>query len=395
MGFAVPSSKARNLARGDAAPAASRAGATGEAKRPPIPALTGIRAVAALWVVAFHYEEDILRLVPALHPVQPLLGAGYLGVDVFFALSGFILAYNYATSMQRFDKVRTLGFLRNRLARVYPVHFVTLNANALQSLAAAALGLTAAGAGNHLHTPAAYVQNVTLTQAWFSDRLSFNGPAWSISAEWAAYLATPLLLLALARVHRARSAVMVSALAYVGMLSYFAAFAASSGNAPHGALIRIAAEFTAGVFLFRVYERIPAVFGRLVEPAAAGILLAVFLIPAATAGDYWLAPLFAVLVLGLAYGRGPVARVLASRWFVFWGEASFALYMTHMLLQPALKLVLPTEDIAGSALPVRLLVAAVYVAALGAAAVVVYRFVEVLGRRWLKAPRRARATITG
>src|SRR5579884_322931 len=93
-------------------------------RRPEIPALTGVRAVAAVLVVLYHYSihpvastfvPDRLRF--ALAPA----GLGFLGVDLFFILSGFILAYNY------WHRIRTGGprgyvrFLVLRLARIYPV----------------------------------------------------------------------------------------------------------------------------------------------------------------------------------------------------------------------------------------------------------------------------------
>ena len=64
-----------------------------------IRALTGLRAVAAVWVVLFHYRGDVLTLLPAARPLEPLMASGYLGVDVFFVLSGFVLAYNYANRL--------------------------------------------------------------------------------------------------------------------------------------------------------------------------------------------------------------------------------------------------------------------------------------------------------
>ena len=83
--------------------------------------------LAAAWVVLFHYRDDVEALLPWLAPADTLLRAGYLGVDLFFPLSGFILAYNYADSMRRFSWGASVSFVRNRFARVWPVHFVALN----------------------------------------------------------------------------------------------------------------------------------------------------------------------------------------------------------------------------------------------------------------------------
>lgn len=63
-------------------------------RRPPgLPALTGVRALAAVWVVLFHFRGTFESLAPWLTVADPVWRAGYLGVDLFFALIGFVLAY--------------------------------------------------------------------------------------------------------------------------------------------------------------------------------------------------------------------------------------------------------------------------------------------------------------
>jgi peptidoglycan/LPS O-acetylase OafA/YrhL len=371
--------------------AASRAPSTAAAP-PPIAALTGLRAVAAVWVVAFHYRDDLLALAPALRPLEPLMSSGYLGVDVFFVLSGFVLAYNYAGRLGRWAPREACGFVRNRVARVWPVHVATLHLDLLVAWAVGALGVTA---GGHQRTPAAYLQNLTMTHQWFTDRSSFNAPAWSISAEWAAYLACPLLLLALARVRRPGTAGLLAVLAYASMLGVFAAWARPDGNVPHAGLLRVAVEFAAGVLLLRVHQHLPRRAGALALPWAAAVVVVLLLVPVARTG-YWLAPAFAVLTLLLASGAaqpdqrqdqpgGLLGRLLATRWFGYWGEASYCLYMTHLLLLPVLHRVIDPTVAAGAPWPVGLVVLVGYAGALAAAAVALRRLVEVPARRALRA----------
>src|ERR1700744_4959496 len=78
-----------------------------------IPALTGLRGVAALWVVLFHMELET--------PI-PIIEKGYLGVDIFFILSGFILMHVYADRKE----FNYNEFVRARLARIYPLHMLSL-----------------------------------------------------------------------------------------------------------------------------------------------------------------------------------------------------------------------------------------------------------------------------
>ena len=64
-------------------------------RRPDIPALTGLRAVAALLVVLFHYKYIVPGLGQSPAPGARVIQAGFVGVSLFFVLSGFILAYTY------------------------------------------------------------------------------------------------------------------------------------------------------------------------------------------------------------------------------------------------------------------------------------------------------------
>ncbi|GAB3692631.1 acyltransferase family protein [Angustibacter aerolatus] len=359
------------------------------AGRPPsIAALTGLRAVAAVWVVLFHYRADVERLVPPARHLDPLLASGYLGVDVFFVLSGFVLAYNYGHRLDRWRPREARDFVQNRVARVWPVQVVTLHADLLYAAAVGALGVSADG---HRRTPAAYVENLTMTHLWFSDRPSFNAPAWSISAEWLVYLLCPLLLLGFARVRRAGTALAGAAGLYAVMLLVFALFALPNGNVPHAGLLRVVVEFVAGVLLVRVHQQAPRGIGRAALPVAVALVLVVLLVPRSHGGGYWLAPAFALLVLLLAAGTGPLAAVLSTRWSVLWGEASYCLYMTHVLVQPLLRSVVhPLADGRGSAAGALVLVLDALV--LGAVALLLRRAVEVPARGLLRARTRHAAS---
>src|SRR5512135_599191 len=88
-----------------------------------IPSLTGLRAFAAWWVVFFHCS---FLLPAALPKVYWFARLGYLGVDLFFVLSGFIISYNYWDKLASFSVKAYREFLWLRLARLYPVHLFTL-----------------------------------------------------------------------------------------------------------------------------------------------------------------------------------------------------------------------------------------------------------------------------
>ena len=97
---------------------------TGEIK-----ALSGLRIVAAVWVVLFHFRPWLEVSAPGFRSaLAPVLNCGAQGVDLFFMLSGFVLTWNYLDRMGESFSIRsTLHFLWLRLARVWPVYLVTLH----------------------------------------------------------------------------------------------------------------------------------------------------------------------------------------------------------------------------------------------------------------------------
>ena len=347
-------------------------------RRPPLPALTGLRALAALWVVLFHYRTDLEALAPWLAPFDRLLAAGYLGVDLFFPLSGFVLAYNYADVLRSFSWRRTRAFVQNRFARVWPVHVITLHVDLAMAVAAGTLGV---GEGGHRRTGEAYVQNLFMVHNWWNDRPSFNGPAWSISSEWFAYLLSPLLFLAVGRVRRARTFLPLAALAYAAMLGTYALFALPNGNLEHLFFVRILGEFLGGAFLCLAWVRGGRSLRRLLPLLPLGLLV-VALVPGASSGDYWMAPVLGVSVAALAASSGWTARWLSTTWMVAAGEASYCLYMTHYLLQPVVRGLRQWGDDAWWSAALALLAV---IGALGAAAWLLHVAVERPARRRLYA----------
>jgi peptidoglycan/LPS O-acetylase OafA/YrhL len=165
-----------------------------------IRALAGARAFPPLVLVMFHFSEG--HGYRNFWPLDLLAARGYLWVEFFFCLSGFILAHVYGPRLtQIFTRDGYVQFLKARLARLYPLHLFML----LAVLAVLIVTRILAHIGGyHSIFDLRYHQDVSvkgfflslfLVQGWNTmDRLTWNGVSWFVSVEWALCLMFPLLL---------------------------------------------------------------------------------------------------------------------------------------------------------------------------------------------------------
>lgn len=352
-----------------------------------IATLTGVRAVAALWVVLCHFSPAIGHLFPWTRSLWGITWGGYLGVDLFFVLSGFILTHTYLEQSYQ-PNLRSYGrFLWLRLARIYPLHLATLLFLAVAVSVATIKGFELNMAERF--GAADFVRNLFLVHAWgMADDLSWNIPSWSISAEWFAYLCFPLLLPLIARTRSRVAIIAVSTLMYALLLGFFAVIGCTPKTLPNeGAIVRIMTQFVVGCLLYRFYQVTPGrqwVWQCIAYACIAGIVGYFIYRPATEYISLAPAPLCAVLVLALARANGPLATFLASPMMLFWGEASYALYMTHDIWRLILNKLLPAERFAEASLISRAGVFVVYGAFIFGTAALAYLLLERPARRWMR-----------
>ena len=366
----------------------------GEAGPPPphLDALTGMRGIAAWFVVLYHIRLSLTGLLPA--PVIAALAKGYLAVDLFFVLSGFVLWYNYAPrlragSLNGDGLAQTCAFLWRRFARIWPLHAVILAAFVAFALMLFVTGRSTAG-----YPFAELPLHVLLMQNWgLTRQLAWNHPAWSISTETAAYLVFPALVLA-AKWERLPSAALIAlALGLGGALHLLFAMqghATLGADIEHLGLWRCLAEFAIGNVLCLLWLRWRGLRGT---APAAGLACAAVLAAGFGFGlaETAFAPAaFATAILALALGRGPLVRALGSAAPCYLGEISYSTYLAHALLFLLFKLAFvgPSLQLDGARLAGFLLL-------LLAASAVLYHVVEKPAQRWLNRhrPRRALHTV--
>lgn len=324
---------------------------------PDLKPLTGLRGLAAWYVVLFHIRLS----TPLPAPVLTVLGKGYLAVDLFFMLSGFVLWLNYAERLRSEGLAGAPAFLWRRVARIWPLHLFVL-----AGAVAFALLLIATGRPNPGDYPFAELPlHVVLIQNWgFTDHLAWNDPAWSISCEFAAYLLFPLLCLSVDRRRFRTPALLLALLLLAGALALI--FAAAGlpqlgDDIPHFGLARCFAEFAMGTILCALWQR----GVRSLWPALGGLAAAIGW--AAGLPEPFAAPLlFAGLLLALAN-----TRLLSDPVTLWLGEVSYSTYLAHFLLFVLFKLLFVSDPA-----HVPLLVLGVYLLLVLGASALLHRWIE-------------------
>lgn len=306
-----------------------------------IRALTGVRFFAALWVVVYHSTRYHLDLLETHHPqllelVRPLAMQGVRGVDLFFILSGFVLTLNYLDEIgPRLDLAKAGRYLWLRLARVWPLYVTLLVVSGLLIKVRASLWGTA---HEGKLTVGSFLEQLFMVQLWTSphpDGTSWDGPAWSISAEWLAYLLFPVLALVVLRLQqrvRARGLLLATAVVMTPLL----VVAITRGTQEPWAWVpRILCEFVAGMLLcaaisrLRVTDRQRTVAGALALAIVVG-LVGYFHLTADVRGAGMFATFALVPLVGcLAVGTGPLTALLATPALVLGGQISYGLYLWH------------------------------------------------------------------
>jgi peptidoglycan/LPS O-acetylase OafA/YrhL len=288
--------------------------------------LTGLRFIAAFWLLLYFFW-DRLELGSREH--FALIEKGSMGVDLFFILSGFILAHVYGPQVEN-KTFHWRSFLWARLARVYPLHITCFVM--MVGIWAVALKIGApieTKAFDTTQIPA----HLMLVQAWgtvSSD--GWNFPSWSISAEWFAYLTFPISF-GVATLFR-KSPLAGLALA-MGLFWLLVAFVQQFGMVLvdmtwQGGIVRIVPSFLMGIALWMA--------GRTViltpQVAKIGVWTSVLWV-FATSGIGFPSELIWPGLAGLVFFLAETSKhenhaFCASKNWVYLGEISFSAYMVHL-----------------------------------------------------------------
>jgi peptidoglycan/LPS O-acetylase OafA/YrhL len=273
--------------------------------------LTALRGVASVWVVLCHVQPVWFPGAPA--GIAAVFSLGGAAVDIFFVLSGFILACVYGGLHLN----RAPLFWLRRVCRIYPLHLAVLATFGGMTLAAVLLHRSA-----YSHDWESFFIGALLLHPFLPGLTDWNPPTWSLGIEMLCYALFPFVTRLFAR---AGSWIIAAAAIGLGAAEWYVVRQYGDATAGQGAVLRGLAGFHLGMALGFLSPRLRPDAAVPASLAAAGALVAgVALVnpPAVVLSA-------AVLILALSPERGPVARLLASRGVVWLGRVSFSIYLLH------------------------------------------------------------------
>jgi peptidoglycan/LPS O-acetylase OafA/YrhL len=283
-----------------------------------IASLDGLRGIAAVGVMIFHFNYFFLpqaALAAALPFMRPIFDHLYLGVDLFFLMSGFVMAHVYGQKLASNWRAHWRDFAIMRFARIYPLFALTTLVMVVTHALTHRPLLWIAFSGRSL------ALQPLLLQVWGG--LSWNYASWSISTETAAYVffvfaASALVTGKHPRVIAVSCVAILTALSIRrgGWLHLFTGYAA---------VVRTITEFSLGALLYRAYA------GAKTSSVVWLTLLAIVCVALAelTRWDIAFVGVFAYLIYHGANPTTFVARLLRSAPAIAVGAWSYSIFLWH------------------------------------------------------------------
>lgn len=297
-----------------------------------IRSLTGLRGIAAIYVAIHHIHRPVEG-----GQISAFLHHGYLAVDLFFVLSGFVISMTYAEIFRAgFSGGAYRAFLIRRAGRIYPLYLViTLCTTALIILG----GLTDFYGKNF---PLSLVANLFMVQSWgLAVPIAFS--SWSISTEWAAYILFPLIISNFLYGRKVIAVVggviCVSALVTVSVVDWpiIRGSQTNIGGPLNlyqydtiGPMVRCQCGFMLGVLTYRIrmMESVARILGR--TSVAHILIITVIVLLCMRNTDIIAVAVFPALIAALSYERGIAAKILGCKPVYALGVWSYSIYLLNL-----------------------------------------------------------------
>jgi peptidoglycan/LPS O-acetylase OafA/YrhL len=358
-----------------------------------INSLTPMRGIAAIWVMFFHMDVIIFyrkfgTLIP--HETSGILAKGYLWVDFFFLLSGFIISHVYGEALSNhFGNWKTIKtYLWARFNRIYPLHLFTL----LLLIPFVVLFPTISpavvdGSWKTFMAWSALPSNLFLLNSMNQHTyLSWNLVSWSIGAEWWTYLAACFIIPFVFKKSWFQNVIL--ALVAVAILSFMVYWKGNLDITFDYGWVRCMAEFSLGAILYQMYmkELGKNAFSKSISFLCAFVFIV--LIFHFSWNDLFIIPTFCILLLATAYNNGRIKTILETRIFKYLGDISYSIYMMHgvwfMVFWYCLPYLKSNYGIETLSLGMKVIFVALFTSLTLLSAHFTYHFVEIKSRKLLK-----------
>jgi peptidoglycan/LPS O-acetylase OafA/YrhL len=308
-----------------------------------IKSFEGIRGVAALIVALYHLGIG--------YDYFPFIRNGYLFVDLFFVLSGYVMYAAYASSISTTTDLQS--FLIRRIGRLVPLLiFSTICFVLIENMIVLAKHVAiSAGYVGILNSPdqlsfaipraTEILSTLTMTHAMgIFDRLILNTPSWSISVEFYAYVLFGALCVLLSGKRRI---IAFAVFACIGAaVSIWASIVVHHCLEQNGCLSltydfgfpRALYSFFLGTMLalHQQEKNSDHDYSALQWPALAALSMILLLVDDYPIMSFLFPIFFAFLILSICNDSGPLARLLGTPMLLVLGQRSYSIYLMHMPL---------------------------------------------------------------
>ncbi|HWA17663.1 MAG TPA: acyltransferase [Devosia sp.] len=346
-------------------------------------ALDGLRGIAAC-IVLFHHVTW-----PSHITGLTFVTNGYIAVDLFFVLSGYIISRKYMWAIS--GGAAALRFVCLRFFRLYPLHlfvlllFVAFEVAKLVLIRAFGFAPGDSAPFTGTESIPLLIANIFLLQSFnVSSFVSWNGPSWSISGEMFSYLV--FLIVPLTGLLRMRWLAAVLALGALGTYVWVGYQSQYSNMTSEWGFVRALAGFAAGVVICLMEKRQEQPIADSVPWRLDAVVVGAILVLMAIVQGPWLYTVvgFAVVLVAMLRGdQGAVANLLSLPLPQLLGRLSYSIYLLHafvaVFLTDLIRYLLPGEFAASVWFGDVLIVVFIVLTLAGSA--LTYRFVEMPGRQ--------------
>lgn len=272
-----------------------------------ITALTGIRGLFAIYVMFYHINPMASKNL--------FLWNGYLSVDLFFILSGFILCFVYQNKFSK-NVLPTdyLNFLFNRLCRIYPLYFIATTVVFIFYLT------------NRNYSTLLYDYTINIFFVQSVTGSGFVAPAWSLATEVIAYFFVPFLILLLFKAKQSIFILSFASICMLGIVSYKTA----DLNVYTGweAIARCTSDYVLGVLSYQIFLSTKDESKNNNISCLVTLLISLLLL-SFKGLDLLVIPLFVLLIPLIATSNGIVVKLLSIAPVYYLGEISYSVYIWH------------------------------------------------------------------